>query len=142
MKSILGMAVLLSTVGAAPAALAKAAHPAASEMQHVTRLAEQLRREAWFVFSSAETQAHRLSYGERLALAALDRLSDDALRFQLAAKRHDMEPERTRSHFRRLVRSYDRASRALRWLQMYSTVAVDFGDVQWLMRRIESQYRG
>ena len=103
-------------------------------------LAHQLQKAAHHVHETAEEYAHH--YGESRVLKALHRLDRQARHFHREVERYYQNPHHTEKDYRKLVRDFRKARRAMQRLHTYEHVYDDFHRVEVLIGDLAYYYRG
>ncbi len=122
------------------AATAQARHPDLGQPDRMKDLAHELQEAVHHVHETAEEYAHH--YGESHALKALHRLDRQARHFHRRIERYYQDPHHTEKDYRKLVRDYHRARRAMRHLHTYEHVYDDFHRVEVLLGDLAYYYGG
>lgn len=92
------------------------------------------------VHKSAEAYAHHGGKRERRALKALHRLDRQARHFHEQVERYYQDPYHTEEDYRRLMRAYHEARRAMRGLHAFEHIYDDFYHVEELIHELAYYY--
>ncbi len=122
------------------AATAQARHTDLGQPDRMKDLAHQLQEAVHHAHETAEEYAHH--YGESRALKALHRLDRRARHFHRQVERYYQNPHHTEKDYRKLVRDFRKARRAMQRLHTYEHVYDDFHRVEVLIGDLAYYYRG
>ena len=130
--------ILIAAAFLGLAATAQARHPDLGQSDRMKELAHELEEAAHHVHETAEEYAHH--YGESRALKALHRLDRQARHFHREVERYYQNPHHTEKDYRKLVRAFHKARRAMRHLHTYEHVYDDFYRVEVLLGDLAYYY--
>ncbi len=121
------------------AATAQARPSDLGQTDRMKNLAHQLQRAAHHMHETAEEYAHH--YGESRVLKALHRLDRQARHFHREVERYYQNPHHTEKDYRKLIRDFRKARRAIEHLHTYEHVYDDFYRVEVLIDDLAYYYR-
>lgn len=124
------------------AATAQARPPDFNSPNRIKYLAHDLEEAVHHIHRAAEANAHHYGRREDRALKALHDLDREARHFHQRVERYYRNPHHTDQDYRKLLRTYHNARRAMRGLHAFDHVYDDFRHVEVLMGDLAYYYGG